>query len=358
MSSPASRPRVPVAVLGATGTVGQRFVARLVRHPWFELVELAASERSEGKRYDAACAWRLAAQPEWGGRGAQKLVACQPDAVRARIVFSALDAGIAREVEPSFARAGAVVFSNASAFRMEADVPLLVPEVNPEHIGLVAQQRAARGWSGAIVCNPNCSAAILATALAPLHQRFGIEACFVATMQAVSGAGYPGVPSLDALGNVIPRIGGEEEKLEAELCKLLGTFGPKGVERAPITASAACHRVAVVDGHSEAVSLKLRGSPSLEAVSEALSSWRPLPQQLQLPSAPPAPVIVHTQPDRPQPRLDVERDEGMSVHVGRIRACNLLGTKLFVLGHNVERGAAGASVLNAELFHARGLLPG
>lgn len=349
--------RIPVAVLGATGAVGQRFVARLASHPWFELAELVASERSAGRRYDEACAWRLPSLPAWGGLGAREVLPCRASSIRSRVVFSALDANIAAEIEPELARDGALVFSNASAHRMESDVPLLVPEVNAEHLALLEVQRRARGWRGGILCNPNCTTAVLALALAPLEAQFGIARAFIATMQAVSGAGYPGVPSLDALGNVIPFIRGEEEKVEAEIRKLLGRIVAGSVEPAPLVASALCHRVPVVDGHCEAVSLELRGSPTLEAVRSTLADWRSIPQELALPSAPAMPLVVHAVDERPQPRLDVERDGGMSVHVGRIRPCPLLGTKLFLLGNNVERGAAGASVLNAELCYARGLLP-
>ena len=351
------RSRIPVAVLGATGAVGQRFVARLVQHPWFEVAELIASDRSAGRRYDAACAWRLSSAPAHGGLGARVVQECRADTVRSKVVFSALDATVAAEIEPALAQAGALVFSNASAFRMEEDVPLLVPEVNAEHLALLDVQRRRRGWSGGILCNPNCTTAVLAMALAPLHARFGISRAFVATMQAVSGAGYPGVPSLDALGNVLPFIRGEEEKVETEIRKLLGRVVEERVEPAALITSAMCHRVAVVDGHSEAVSLELRGSPSLTEVRSTLEDWRGAPQALGLPSAPTTPLVLHATDERPQPRLDVERDGGMSVHVGRIRPCQLLGTKLFLLGNNVERGAAGASVLNAELCYARGLLP-
>ena len=354
--------RIPVSVLGATGVVGQRFVAHLSRHPWFEIEHLVASDRSAGKRFADACSWRVPGAEPYGGLSDANMETCDPARVRSRIVFSALDAGAAREIEPAFAKAGALVFSNASAFRMEPDVPLLVPEVNASHLALLDVQRRRRGWSGAIVCNPNCTAAVLVTALAPLHERFGVESVLVATMQALSGAGYPGVASLDALGNVVPHIGGEEDKVEAETAKLLGRFeeGPGAdtgrVEPAPIQVSAMCHRVAVVDGHSEAVSVRLRGAPGPDAVREALATWRAEPQLRSLPTAPKRPVVLHTAEDRPQPRLDVERDLGMAVHVGRIRVCPILGIKLFVLGHNLERGAAGASVLNAELCHARGML--
>lgn len=357
MRTMTARPRIPVAVLGATGAVGQRFVARLSRHPWFEVAELVASDRSAGRRYDAACAWRIPSLPSYGGLGEREVLPCRADALRSKVVFSALDAAVAAEIEPELARAGALVFSNASAFRMDEDVPLLVPEANPEHLALLDMQRRRRGWSGGIVCNPNCTTAVLAMALAPLEQRFGISRAFVATMQAVSGAGYPGVPSLDALGNVIPFIRGEEEKVESELRKLLGRRVGERIEPAALVASAMCHRVPVIDGHSEAVSLELRGAPSLELVRSALVSWRGVPQELALPSAPTTPLVLHASDERPQPRLDVDRDGGMSVHVGRIRPCPLFGTKLFLLGNNVERGAAGAAVLNAELCHARGLLP-
>ncbi|MCC7013576.1 MAG: aspartate-semialdehyde dehydrogenase [Planctomycetes bacterium] len=347
--------KIPVTVLGATGVVGQRFVARLAQHPWFELVHLAASERSVGKRYSEACTWRVPGGQPFAGCGERELRACD-ESVATRVVFSALDAPVARELEPRFARAGALVFSNASAFRMEADVPLLVPEVNADSLQLLEVQRERRGWSGAIVCNPNCTAAVLVTALQPLHERFGVEDVLMTSMQAVSGAGYPGVASLDALGNVVPFIRDEEHKVELELAKMLGRMRGRAVEPAALRVSALCHRVPVLDGHSESVALRLSGAPSCAAVSEALATWRAEPQLRGLPSAPPHPVVVHTAEDRPQPRLDVERDAGMSVHVGRIRPCAILGLKMFVLGHNLERGAAGGSVLNAELLLARGML--
>lgn len=284
------------------------------------------------------------------------MLPCTAEAIRSKVVFSALDANVAAEIEPRLAERGALVFSNASAFRMESDVPLLVPEVNPDHSALIDVQRKRRGWSGAIVCNPNCTTAVLSMALAPLHARFEITRALIATMQAVSGAGYPGVPSLDALGNVLPYIRGEEEKVESELAKLLGSIDGDGIRSASLRTSAMCHRVPVVDGHSEAVSLEFNRAATPESVRDALAAWNPEPQQRGLPSAPRQPLVLHTADDRPQPRLDVERDGGMSVHVGRVRPCGVLGTKLFLLGNNVERGAAGASVLNAELFVARGLL--
>lgn len=351
---------IPVTVLGATGVVGQRFVQRLAGHPLFELRHLAASERSAGQRYGDACTWRIEG-PEHAGFGDREVLAAADLAADAGphtpVVFSALDSGPAKELEPAFAKHGAVVFSNASAFRMEPDVPLLVPEVNPEHLQLLEGQRKARGWSGAILTNPNCTTTVLVMALAPLHRAFGVESCFVASMQAVSGAGYPGVPSLDILGNVVPHIGGEEHKVETEAAKLLGMYREGGVRLADVGVSAMCHRVPVLDGHSEAVSVKLRGTPSPADVAACLREWRGAdPAVAGLHSAPPVPIRVHDAIDRPQVRLDVTADAGMSVHVGRIRACPLLGIKFSLLGHNTERGAAGGSMLNAELAHAKGLL--
>jgi aspartate-semialdehyde dehydrogenase len=348
--------RIPVSVLGATGVVGQRFVARLAAHPWFELAHLAASERSAGRCYEEACTWRVPGSPAYAGLGRRAVVECTPESAFAPVVFSALDTAAAAELEPQFARAGAVVFSNASAFRMEEDVPLLVPEVNAEHLRLLDVQRARRGWRGAIVCNPNCTTAVLVSVLAPLERRFGVEAVLMASFQAASGAGYPGVPSLDVLGNVVPFIRGEEPKVEAETRKLLGRLESGAVVPASCVVSAHCQRVPVVDGHGEALSLRLRGAPSLEDVSRALREWRAEPQELGLPTAPQPALLLHSAEDRPQPRLDVDVGGGMAVHVGRLRACPVLGVKLFALGHNLERGAAGASVLNAELMYARGQL--
>ncbi len=347
--------RIPVAVLGATGTVGQRFVRRLAGHPLFSLHCLAASERSERKRYREACEWRLDGEA-YAGLGDMVLQPVTPEACRCPVVFSALDTAVAREVEPRFAAAGSFVFSNAAAFRMEEDVPLLVPEVNPEHLALVKRQQQVRGWRGAIVTNPNCTTTVLVMALAPLHRAFGVEAVLVTSMQAVSGAGYPGVPSLDIIGNIVPHIRGEEEKVEEETPKLLGAFGPLGIRPADVTVSALCHRVPVLDGHTEAVSVRLRGNPGPAEVARALDQWRARPQELGLPTAPGRPVHVTEAPDRPQVRRDVEKDQGMAVHVGRIRPCPILGLKFSLLGHNTERGAAGGSLLNAELALAEGVL--
>ncbi len=350
------RKPIPVTVLGATGTVGQRFVRRLADHPFFVLQHLAASEKNVGKRYDQACEWRLDGAP-YAGFGGLLLEAVDPGACAAPVVFSALEASVAREVEPLFAAAGCLVFSNASAFRMEADVPLLVPEVNPGHLALLSRQRRERGWAGGIVTNPNCTTAVLVMALAPLQAAFGVAAVMVTSMQAVSGAGYPGVPSLDILGNVVPHIPGEEEKVEQETPKLLGTGGPEGVTPADLAVSALCHRVPVLDGHTEAVSVRLRSTPSMDEVAGVLREWRARPQDLRLPSAPLAPVHVTDAADRPQVRRDVEAEGGMAVHVGRLRKCPLLGLKFSLLGHNTERGAAGGSLLNAELAVAEGVLP-
>jgi aspartate-semialdehyde dehydrogenase len=347
--------RIPVTVLGATGVVGQRFVRRLASHPWFEVRHLAASERSVGKAYREAAAWRLDG-PAYAGLADSKLLPSDPDAAFSPVVFSALDTEPARTIEPAFAARGAWVFTNASAFRMDPVVPLLIPEVNADHLGIVEAQRRARDWRGAIVANPNCTATVLALALAPLHVAFGVESVLMASMQAVSGAGYPGVPSLDILGNVIPYVRSEEGKVEEETPKLLGRFESGAIKPGAFTVSALCHRVPVLDGHSEAVSVRLRGSPAPSAVREAFAAFRGEPQRLGLPSAPAIPIRLHDAEDRPQVRLDVEGDAGMSVHVGRIRECRVLGIKFSLLGHNTERGAAGASVLNAELAHARKLL--
>lgn len=347
--------RIPVTVLGATGVVGQRFVRHLAAHPAFELRYVAASERSVGKTYAEACDWRLPGEP-YAGFGGLTVVACDPSESPAPLVFSALDAGPAREIEPLYAARGSMVFSNASAFRMEEDVPLLVPELNAAHLGLLEVQRRKRGWKGGIVTNPNCTTVPLAGTLGPLHRAFGAEAAMVVSMQALSGAGYPGVPSLDAVANVVPLIKGEEEKVESETCKILGTFDGQRIVRAPIVISAQCNRVEVVDGHTIALNLRLRGSPDPAAVIETLEGFVPDTEGLDLRTAPRRFLQVRTEADRPQPRRDAEEDGGMRIMVGRVRACPLFGVKMIALGHNTERGAAGASVLNAELALAKGFL--
>jgi aspartate-semialdehyde dehydrogenase len=347
--------KIPVTVLGATGVVGQRFVRRLAQHPLFRIEHLAASQRSAGQRYREACAWRLEGEP-YGGLGDQVMAEGNPQFALSPVVFSALDTGPATELEPAFAHAGAMVFSNAAAFRMASEVPLLVPEVNPEHLALLETQRHHHGWKGGLITNPNCTTTVLVMALAPLQAAFGVEAVLMTSMQAISGAGYPGVPALDILGNVVPFIRGEEAKVEEETPKLLGRFRGSAIESAALAVSALCHRVPVLEGHTEAVSLRLRGNPSAAEVLEAWRAWQPEPQRLGLPSAPPRPIHIHTLEDRPQVRRDVEQDGGMSIHVGRLRPCPILGLKFALLGHNTERGAAGGSILNAELAHAKGYL--
>jgi len=343
-----------VGVLGATGAVGQRFVQLLDGHPWFELVALAASERSAGKRYREACAWKLAAPMPAAAR--ELVVQPLEPRLECDVVFSALDAAVAGPAEEAFAAAGYPVLSNSRNHRMDADVPLLVPEVNPDHAALIPVQRRNRRWRGFIATNPNCSTATLVLALAPLERRFGLKAVAVTTLQAVSGAGYPGLPSLDILGNVVPFIAGEEEKIERETKKILGTLTGDRVAPHPVTVSAQTTRVPVVDGHTAAVFVTLGSDPGPEALCDALSSYRSVPQERGLPSAPAHPTVVVGEEDRPQPRLDIGVERGMASVVGRVRRCDVMGYKFIVLGHNTVRGAAGAALLNAELLHSDGLL--
>jgi aspartate-semialdehyde dehydrogenase len=348
------RSRVPVAVLGATGTVGQKFVRLLADHPWFELTALAASEQSAGKPYGEVVRWRETA-PLPDRLAAMTVGRCAPPLpAPASIVFSALDAEVATEIEQSFARAGALVVTNTRVHRMEPDVPLMIPEINADHLALVPRQRAQRGWRGAILANPNCSTAGLVLALAPLQRAFGVEKLFVSTMQAVSGAGYPGVPSLDILGNVIPFIGGEEEKMERETCKILGALDPTGVTPAAIAMSVHTNRVAVVDGHFEVVSVGLGQRATPDEAIAALREFRGSDRVRSLPSSPAHPVEVDLRPDRPQSRLDLERGGGMTVTVGRVRPCPVLDLRFALLSHNTIRGAAGAAVQIGELLVAEG----
>ena len=348
--------KIRVGVLGATGAVGQRFVQLLAGHPWFELVAVAASERSAGRSYAEACSWKLDV-PMPAAAGTLVVQPAEPG-LQCHVVFSALDAAVAGPVEEAFAAAGYGVLSNARNHRMADDVPLLVPEVNPEHTALIPVQRKKRGWKGFIATNPNCSTATLVLALAPLERRFGLKAVIVTTLQAISGAGYPGLPSLDILGNVIPFIAGEEEKIERETRKILGTLARETVTPHPVAVSAQTTRVPVVDGHTASVFVTLGSDPSIEAVREAFRSFRSVPQERGLPSAPEHPTILVDQDDRPQPRLDVNLERGMASVVGRVRRCELMGYKFIVLGHNTIRGAAGAALLNAELLHSQGLLAG
>jgi len=349
--------KYPIGILGATGMVGQRFIQLLENHPWFEIAWLAASDRSSGKKYGDAAKWRLDSPlPE---RIARMTVSPADPNGAPKIIFAALDADIARDLEPAFAAAGCAVVSNSSAFRMHASVPLVIPEVNADHLHLIEEQSWRRESGGYMVTNPNCSAIGLVIALKPLEERFGIEQIFVTTMQAVSGAGYPGVPSMDILGNVVPYIKSEEEKMEAETLKLLGRLesSPAGHTVTPLDArmSAHCNRVAVEDGHTESVSIKFRKSATREEILAAWAEFRPL-AQLHLPMAPEQPVEFAPQDDRPQPRLDRNRGRGMGVTVGRLRPCGLLDWKFTVLSHNTIRGAAGAAILNAELLRSLGKL--
>ena len=331
--------------------VGQQFVSRLAQHPWFRCAWLAASERSEGKAYKSVAPWKLSTPIP--GAAADRIVdACVPGK-GPKVVFSGLDASVAGEIEGAFAAAGHIVISNARNFRMDPLVPLLIPEINADHLELLAEQRRSKGWSGAIVTNPNCSTIVLAMALAPLRP-FNIRAVIVSTMQAVSGAGYPGVPSLDILGNVVPFIGGEEEKMETETLKILGSDG--GRTRYAAVVSAHANRVPVIDGHTMTVSVAFEQKPAIEAIGEAMRKFAGKPQELWLPSAPQPPIVVTEEPNRPQPRLDVDRGDGMAVTVGRLRECPVMHAKFVALGHNTIRGAAGAAILNAELMHAEGLL--
>ncbi len=344
--------RIPVGILGATGIVGQRFVQMLEQHPWFEVAWLAASERSEGLAYGEAVRWRLRTPiPDSVAR--MKISPAVPDGAP-KVIFAALDADIAAELEPRFAVAGHAVVSNSSALRMDPDVPLVIPEVNAGHLRVIECQAWRRTSGGFIVTNPNCSAIGLVVALAPLHQRFGLETVFAVTLQAVSGAGYPGVASLDILGNVIPHIAREEEKMEAETRKLLGRLSGSTIEPAEFAMSAQCNRVAVEDGHTESVSVKLKETATTEELIACWNAFRSVPQELRLPTAPEHPIVYDSAPDRPQPRFDLDRGAGMTVSVGRLRPCGVLDWKFTVLSHNTIRGAAGAALLNAELLRAQG----
>jgi len=346
--------KIPVGILGATGVVGQRFLQLLEHHPWFEPAWLAASDRSSGLPYEEAVRWRLRS-PIPAHAAKMKVSPAVPEGAP-RVIFAALDADIARDLEPRFASNGCAVISNSSALRMQEDVPLVVPEVNADHVKLVHAQRWRLEHGGFVVTNPNCSAIGLVMALAPLEQQFGLEKVMVVTMQAVSGAGYPGVASLDILGNVIPYIAKEEEKMEEETRKLLGHLQTARILPAEFAMSAQCNRVAVEDGHTESVSVKLKKAARVEQIIEAWRSFRGVPQELRLPNAPEHPVIYDSAPDHPQPRFDLDRGAGMSASVGRLRPCGVLDWKFTVLSHNTIRGAAGAALLNAELLKAQGYL--
>lgn len=349
--------RLPVAILGATGTVGQKFVSLLANHPWFEIIQLSASTERVGKRYGDVVHWRETSPvPDAAADILMTEATPQGDAV---IAFSALDTAIARELEPRFAAAGTLVVSNAGAFRMEDDVPLLIPEVNADHLALLDRQRSERRWSGGIITNPNCVVAAVASALAPLHRAFGLESAVIATLQAASGAGYPGVPSLDLLGNVIPWIGGnEEEKIANETVKILGHLEGSRVINSGASLSAMVHRVPVVDGHLASIAASFGIGPAPEQAAAQLEAYT-IPELVAgLPSAPAHFLELERRVDRPQTRLDRDRGNGMTVTVGRVRTCKVQQLRLSVLGHNLLRGAAGAAVLNAELAVAAGAVPG
>jgi aspartate-semialdehyde dehydrogenase len=345
--------RIEVGILGATGMVGQHFINFLQGNPWFDLKWLGASDRSAGKKYRDAMTWHLA-----GGTPATvadlTVDECKPGTAP-RLLFSAMDASVATDIERAFAQAGHVVVSNSRNHRMERDVPLLVPEINPDHLRLVPGQQRARGWTGQIVTNPNCSTIVLTMGLAALKQ-FGITKVIVTTLQAISGAGYPGVASMDIMGNVVPYIGMEEEKMEQETQKIMGEFRGDHIEPLAARVSAHCNRVPVVDGHTVTVSVELEAKPSMADLRNAIENFSGLPQERHLPSAPPRPVILMHEANRPQPRKDVERERGMAAFVGRLRTCPVLDYKFVALGHNTVRGAAGAAVLNAELMHSEGML--
>jgi aspartate-semialdehyde dehydrogenase len=346
-------PRIEVGILGATGMVGQQFVKFLQNHPWFEITWLGASDRSAGKTYREATSWRLDGLMPTNVQSI-KVEDCKPGNAP-RLVFSSMDALVATEIEQAFAQAGHVIVSNSRNHRMEPDVPLLIPEINPDHLKIIPLQQRRRGWKGQIATNPNCSTITLAMALAPLKP-FGIKKVLATTMQAISGAGYPGVASMDINANVIPFIGNEEEKMQQETQKILGDFTGDAIRPLDARVSAHCNRVPVVDGHMVATSVELERKVGTAEIVEAIGKYLSVPQERKLPSAPPRPVIYMEEKDRPQPRRDAERERGMAVFVGRLRECPVLDYKFMALGHNTIRGAAGAAVLNAELMYSEGLL--
>lgn len=344
-----------VGILGATGMVGQRFIQLLENHPQFQITALAASDRSQGKSFQEACTWRLGGEMPAFVRS--MIVAAPQPPLDCELVFSSLPGDIARDTEGSFANAGYPVISNSSAYRMDADVPLLIPEVNHNHLALLDSQRKTENKNnGFIVTNPNCSTIMLALALAPLHSRFGVKSVIATTMQALSGAGYPGVASLAISDNVLPFIEGEEEKIEQETLKILGELKDERIEDAPILVSAQCNRVNVTDGHMAAVRVKLVRLPTIMEMRDAFASFTSLPQEMHLHSAPEHPIIVREEKDRPQPRLDRDAGNGMSVTIGRIQSDNVFDYRFMALSHNTIRGAAGAAILNAELLIATGKL--
>ena len=347
--------RLDVGILGSTGSLGQSFVAALADHPWFRVTWVAAGERWAGRRYGDVAAWRMSSPPPPAVAGLD-LQRSEPEGAP-RLVFSGLDASVAGDVETAFAAAGHVVLGNAGSHRMDDDVPLLVPEINPEHLALLGRQAKARRWPGRIVCGANGSTVVLAMVLAPLR-RFGLRSVTVSTLQAISGAGYPGVPALDIVGNVVPFIPGEEERVEDETRKVLGLLKKGTVEPHPVRVSAQTTRVPVAHGHTALVSVAFESQPSLDDVRAAFTGFSGRPQAERLPSAPRRPLIYLDEPDRPQPRLDLDLDRGMSVLIGNLRRCPVLDCKFVALGNDVVRGAAGGALLNAELLSVDGLAQG
>ena len=346
--------QIEVGILGATGMVGQQFIALLANHPWFKVTWLGASERSAGKAYRDAAAWRLSAP--LADETARLQVNTAAPGSAPRLMFSGLDSSVASEIERAFAEAGHIIVSNSRNYRLEKTVPLLIPEVNGDHLALLDAQGAATGWKGRIVTNPNCAAIVVAMALAPLRQ-FGLTQCMVTTLQAISGAGYPGVASWDILANIIPHIGGgEEEKVEVETKKILGQLQTDAISDHPVVISATTTRVPVHNGHTGSIAVALEQKPDPAAIVDVWSSFKGEPQRLELPSAPPNPIVYLQEANRPQPALDANRDGGMTVSVGRLRPCPVLDYKFVALGHNTIRGAAGAAILNAELMHRQGRL--
>tara|TARA_B100000678_G_scaffold212412_1_gene179873 strand:- start:2891 stop:3946 length:1056 start_codon:yes stop_codon:yes gene_type:complete len=348
-----NRKRIQVGILGSTGMVGQQLIQELTDHPWFELTWLGASERSAGRQYTDVTDWRL---PTSLSSSLGNLIVQSSEPTGApHLMFSGVDASAAGQIESAFANAGHMIVSNARNHRMEECVPLLIPEVNPDHLGLLCQQKKRKGWAGGVVTNPNCSTIVLAMALAPLRG-FGIRSVIVTTLQAISGAGYPGVASYDIVGNVIPVVPGEEDKMEQETQKILGTFIEDRIELHPMTVSAHTTRVSVIDGHTVTVSVKFEKAPTLDELRAAFEEFTGSPQEQELPSAPKSPIVYLNAEDRPQPRLDAQRGHGMTVSIGRLRECKVLDIRFVALGHNTVRGAAGAAVLNAELLYSQGLL--
>jgi aspartate-semialdehyde dehydrogenase len=347
--------KLPVAILAATGSVGQRFIQLLDNHPWFEVVALTASDRSAGQTYGEACHWILPdPMPAWAA--GMKILPTAPEATNAPIVFSALPADTALEAEPLFAQAGTAVFSNASAYRREADVSIMMPEINADQAEIINIQRKNRGWKGYIVTNSNCTSSGMAVALKALYDRFGLKRVFAVSLQALSGAGYPGVPSMDIIDNVVPYIGGEEEKLEWESRKMLGKVSGNSIALADFAISAHCNRVAVTDGHTVCLSVETDKPASVEEAIWFLEHYQAPEISRDLPSAPKPVIVVRSEKDRPQPRLDRQTGKGMTTVVGRVRPDPLFGLKMVVLSHNTVRGAAGGSIYNAELCTRLGLV--